>query len=241
MQGTNATAYVPRGNWGSSTTGVAVVSIETSSGLGTGAPATLIATPHVANSCSSNSATGQTVCVANNTDVYLINGTTLASTLTSGATTTQRDVHVDQCPSFTQDPLGSHFGGTPLYDAINAMGRYFREKNPDRAAATIVTDGEDNGSQFTTLDQARKILDWMRARGWQITFIGANINSDRIAGLLGGNPETAIGVQTRLLSDAAKNLAEKRARYGLHGTPMHFSQDEKSQFGGHLTDQTTKD
>jgi len=43
----------------------------------------------VANSCSSNSATGQTVCVANNTDVYLINGTTLTSTLTSGATGTQ--------------------------------------------------------------------------------------------------------------------------------------------------------
>jgi len=89
VQGTNATAYVPLGNWGGSTTGVAAVPIETSSGLGTGAPATLIATPNVANSCSSNSVTGQTVCVANNTDVYLINGTTLASTLNSGATTTQ--------------------------------------------------------------------------------------------------------------------------------------------------------
>jgi hypothetical protein len=41
------------------------------------------------NSCSSNSTTGQTVCVANNTDVYLINGTTLTSTLTSGATSSQ--------------------------------------------------------------------------------------------------------------------------------------------------------
>src|SRR5262245_39544755 len=89
VQGTNATAYVPLGNWGSSTTGIAVVPIETSSGLGTGAPATLITTPNVANSCSSNSATGQSVCVANNTDVYLINGTTLASTLTSGATSSQ--------------------------------------------------------------------------------------------------------------------------------------------------------
>jgi hypothetical protein len=41
------------------------------------------------NSCSSNSSTGQTVCVANNTDVYLITGTTLNKTLTSGATGTQ--------------------------------------------------------------------------------------------------------------------------------------------------------
>jgi hypothetical protein len=89
VQGTNATAYVPLGNWGSATTGIAAVPIETSSGLGTGAPATLIATPHVANSCSSNSATGKSVCVANNTDVYLISGTTLSSTLTSAATSTQ--------------------------------------------------------------------------------------------------------------------------------------------------------
>src|SRR5215472_11276486 len=89
VQGTSATAYVPLGNWGGSTTGVAAVPIETSSGLGTGAPATLIATPNVANSCSSNSNTGQTVCVANNTDVYLINGTSLSSTLTSAATASQ--------------------------------------------------------------------------------------------------------------------------------------------------------
>ena len=48
-----------------------------------------ITTRGVPNSCASNSTTGETVCVGNNTDVYLINGTTLASTLTSGATGTQ--------------------------------------------------------------------------------------------------------------------------------------------------------
>jgi hypothetical protein len=46
---------------------------------------TAITTPNVVNSCSSNSSTGETVCTANNTDVYLITGTTLNTTLTSGA------------------------------------------------------------------------------------------------------------------------------------------------------------
>lgn len=86
VQGTNATAYVPLGNWGSSTTGITVVPIETSSGIGTGGNPTLISTPNVVNSCSSNSQTGQTFCAANNTDVYLISGTTLNNTSTSGAT-----------------------------------------------------------------------------------------------------------------------------------------------------------
>jgi hypothetical protein len=76
----NVTAYVPEGDWSSSTTGVFVQNIE-----GTAAPAATVATANVPNSCSSNPATGQTVCVANNTDVYLISGTTLTNTLTSGA------------------------------------------------------------------------------------------------------------------------------------------------------------
>jgi hypothetical protein len=77
------TAYVPKGYWIGSATGVYVKNIE--GALGTG---TTIATPNVANSCSSNPATGQTVCVGNNTDVYLINGTTLTTTLTSGSNAT---------------------------------------------------------------------------------------------------------------------------------------------------------
>jgi len=86
IQGTNATAYLPQGNWEGGTAAVKVVPIETSSGIGTGGAPTTITTANIPNSCSSNSKTGETVCVANNTDVYLINGTTLANTLTDGAT-----------------------------------------------------------------------------------------------------------------------------------------------------------
>lgn len=94
VQGTNATAYLPQGCWeeggcGTGDRSVKVVSIETSSGLNTGGAPASVATGNVPNSCSSNSKTGVTVCVANNTDVYLINGTTLTSTLTSGATSTE--------------------------------------------------------------------------------------------------------------------------------------------------------
>jgi len=74
-------AYVPNGAWNFGTTGIQVVPLE-----GGGSPAS-IATPQVVNSCSSNpaSASGETVCTANNTDVYLITGTTLNTTLTSGS------------------------------------------------------------------------------------------------------------------------------------------------------------
>ena len=79
VSGGNVTAYVPKGNWSViPATGVSVVNVEGSSIV-----PTLIPTPNIVNSCASNPVTGQTVCTANNTDVYLLNGTTLSSTLTS--------------------------------------------------------------------------------------------------------------------------------------------------------------
>ena len=96
VQGKNATCYVPRGNWGGGPTGVQVVPVETSAGIGANnsvevpaAAPTQVVTANTVNSCSSNSETGETVCVANNTDVYLISGSTLSKTLTSGATGSQ--------------------------------------------------------------------------------------------------------------------------------------------------------
>jgi len=77
-------AYVPNGSWSQTTTGVRRVPIE-----GTAARAN-IGTPSPVNSCASNSMTGQTVCAANGTDVYVISGTTVSRTLTTGATAVQQ-------------------------------------------------------------------------------------------------------------------------------------------------------
>jgi hypothetical protein len=82
LTGTNVTAYVPKGAWCCGTTGVSVVPIE-----GAGVPA-IIPTIGTVNSCSSNSATGETVCVDNSTDVYEITGSTLIHTLTSSSDAT---------------------------------------------------------------------------------------------------------------------------------------------------------
>jgi hypothetical protein len=75
------TAYVPLGSWSETATGVAVVPLEPSAG-----PATLVDTAGPVNSCSSNGLTGLTVCTGNANDVYILNGTTLMSTLTANGT-----------------------------------------------------------------------------------------------------------------------------------------------------------
>lgn len=79
LSGSHVTAYVPNGYWEGGTTGVQAVSIE-----GGGSPVS-IPTTDVINSCSSNSVTGETVCVANNTHVYTITGTSVTNVLSDGA------------------------------------------------------------------------------------------------------------------------------------------------------------
>lgn len=79
----NVTAYVPKGSWDYGNSDVFVKNIEGVIGASVTVP-----TANGTNSCSANPATGKVVCVANNTDVYLITGTTLTNTLTSGSNAT---------------------------------------------------------------------------------------------------------------------------------------------------------
>src|SRR5205823_14806375 len=84
--GSNVTAYVPKGFWGSFdliTKNVSVVNIE-----GSSITPQQIVTPKAVNSCASNSVTGKAVCTVYNTDVYVITGTALTNTLTSGGSGT---------------------------------------------------------------------------------------------------------------------------------------------------------
>jgi hypothetical protein len=145
-----------------------------------------------------------------------------------------RDVPIEKWIPLRNDPIGAYWGSTPLYDAISLMASKLRDLDPPRASIVIVTDGAENASRFTTMEQAKALLDWMRAKGWQVTFIGANFSNARQASLLGGDPNSAIGVERRRLSDATTALAKKRARYGLYGEAMHYTDDEKQQFGGYL-------
>jgi len=82
---TGVVAYIPHSGWADfiQNTDVSVVSLEGTS------VSDVIETPGEVVSCASNSVTGQTVCVAKDSnEVYLLEGTTLTDTLHSAATGT---------------------------------------------------------------------------------------------------------------------------------------------------------
>jgi hypothetical protein len=82
VSGSNVVAYVPKGSWQFGSIGVAAANVE-----GSSITDTLIPTTRVINSCASNPITGQTVCTANNTDVYIMKGTTLDPAVTTNPLT----------------------------------------------------------------------------------------------------------------------------------------------------------
>jgi hypothetical protein len=81
VTGTNVVSYVPKGAWLGGSSGVSMVNVE-----GTSITPALIATANTTNSCASNPTLNQTVCTANNTDVYVIpaGNSPTVTTLSSG-------------------------------------------------------------------------------------------------------------------------------------------------------------
>lgn len=137
-------------------------------------------------------------------------------------------------PSLIDYPPQQPHGMTPLYDAIALVGRRLRDLNPERASIVIITDGGEMGSTHTDIHQAKAIIEWMKAKGWQVTFLGADFNNSLLARELGLSDANAIGASVKALPDIAKALAAKRIRYSASGDDIEFSEDERQQFGGFL-------
>ena len=139
-----------------------------------------------------------------------------------------------------RDALGLDGGMTALYDAINMMGRTMRDYDPPSASLLIVTDGEENASRHTDDVQARAILDWCRAKGWQVTFFGCDFDNSKQAASLGATERNTIGVRSQKLLEAGRTLGEKRVRNAISGSEIQFTDEEKEAFGGYLTGPSSK-
>ncbi len=178
VQSTNATVYAPQGNWEGGTAAVNVIPIETSSGVGTGGAPTTVVTGSVPNSCSSNSSTGTTICTGNNTDVFVINGSTLSSTLTSGATAFESfsggdcencGVVVDSSTNKALIALGLSTGGPGGYQFLDLASNTFETAIPagtstsedvsiDPVRQLVLSPNEDNIYQILNVSGATPAL-----------------------------------------------------------------------------------
>jgi hypothetical protein len=176
--GSNATIYAPQGTWDKGEPAVKVIPIETSSGVGTGGAPTMVTTGSIPNSCSSNSTTGTTVCTGNDNKVFVINGSTLSSTVTSGATGTQSftggdcmncGVVVDSTTNKALITIGLSTGGPGGYQFLDLAGNTFETPIPagggtsedisiDPIRHLVLSPNEQNNYQILNISTATAAL-----------------------------------------------------------------------------------
>lgn len=146
----------------------------------------------------------------------------------------QRDSTLSDWQDFNSSPLQCLGGSTALYDAIALTALRLKELDPPNASLVIVTDGHENDSEHTDVAQAASYINWMRAKGWQVTFLGCDFNNLKQAQALGATERNSIGVQKARMADAGKLLGEKRVRHARTGNDINFTDSERSDFGGYL-------
>ncbi len=123
-------------------------------------------------------------------------------------------------------------GNTALFDAIaQTVGRADAEKRPDeRVLCLIITDGEENSSQETTLAQVKAVISQHEARGdWTFAYLGvAPDRWTRDTGMSSGSVvalrQESPGASFRLASEATSRLRVSRRQ----STRSFFAPDESS-------------
>lgn len=89
--------------------------------------------------------------------------------------------HVKPLDRSTYVPLG----WTAMNDAIGRALTELEIRNPERAIITILTDGAENASTEYSAAQVREKIKAAEARGWQVSFLAANIDAFTAGDTLG--------------------------------------------------------
>lgn len=120
-------------------------------------------------------------------------------------------------------------GGTPLNDATGKLLDLAEAGNYDKVAIIIVTDGEENSSREYTVPQIKARLDRVRAKNWQVIFLGANFDNAKQATMYGSSAGQHVNSSAGNMAHATRSIATARASYAVTGQSMSFTDEEKAE------------
>ena len=110
--------------------------------------------------------------------------------------------------------------GTPLYDAIGSTIR-MTEKNKDlkkrKVLVIIQTDGEENASHEFTRDTICELIKEKEKAGWTFVFLGANIDSYKVANSIGVKASNTANYSTAKTEHVFRSMALATGVYGMSG------------------------
>jgi hypothetical protein len=125
------------------------------------------------------------------------------------------------------DAEASPRGMTPLLDALGRIIALAETDNPDKAVIVVMTDGQENASREVTRDGAKAALDRVKAKGWDVVFLGANFDniSDAASVGVGGAQQMAMAPGT--MNESMLRMAKKSRAYFARGEKHVFEEADR--------------
>lgn len=102
----------------------------------------------------------------------------------------------------------------------------------DKTTVLIVTDGEENSSKEVNRTKAKEMIDSMKAKNWDVVFIGADFNNFEQSAKLGGNYGSTISMKRGLYDTAFATMAVRSANYASTGAVAEFTDEERKLASG---------
>lgn len=122
-------------------------------------------------------------------------------------------------------------GMTPLYDAIDRGIEVAEKAGYEKTTIIVITDGlENKSSKYTTKEQIRSRIKSAEARGWEITFIGAQFESEVMAADFGMSPDKFLDVgDAKDMTVAMAATAALSTNYASRGVAISYSAEIKKE------------
>lgn len=129
------------------------------------------------------------------------------------------------------DAEASPRGMTPLFDSIARIVALAESDQPSRAVIVIMTDGEENASKEVTKDGAKAALDRVRAKGWEVVFLGAEFGKFMDAEAMGVSGSKSMAMASGNFDMSMRKLASKSRKYFEAAESMDFNEEDRKEAG----------
>ena len=140
----------------------------------------------------------------------------------------RKDIDASEWRDVTSKEISPR-GMTPLYDAIGRMVSLAEKDKPEKAIIVIMTDGEENSSQEMTKASAKAALDRIRAKGWEVVFLGTEFSNFDDATGVGQSASRNMAVSKDQLSESMRRLSDKSKAYASGAAPtIEFNAEDRA-------------
>lgn len=128
------------------------------------------------------------------------------------------------------DREASPRGMTPLLDALVRIIALADADNPQKAVIVVMTDGQENASREVTRDGVKAALERVKAKGWEVVFLGANFDNIDDASSVGIVAGKQMAMAEGTINASMQRLAKKSRAYGARAAgaaPIDFDKEDR--------------